>query len=51
LMVCMMYSGPKLWNELPFSIRQASSHNAFKTKIKSLILNDDVLIDIFRHTL
>jgi hypothetical protein len=22
------YSGPKLWNELPFSIRQASSHNA-----------------------
>ena len=41
-MVCMMYSGPKLWNELPFSIRQASSHNAFKTKIKSLILNDDV---------
>ena len=36
------YSGPKLWNELPFSIRQASSHNAFKTKIKSLILNDNV---------
>ena len=36
------YSGPKLWNELPFSIRQASSHNAFKTKVKSLILNDDV---------
>jgi hypothetical protein len=33
------YSGPKLWNELPFSIRQASSHNAFKTKVKSLILN------------
>ena len=32
------YSGPKLWNELPFSIRQASSHNAFKTKVKSLIL-------------
>ena len=28
------YSGPKLWNELPFSIRQASSHNAFKTKLK-----------------
>jgi hypothetical protein len=27
------YSGPKLWNELPFSIRQASSHNAFKTKV------------------
>jgi hypothetical protein len=36
------YSGPKLWNELPFSIRQASSHNAFKTKVKSLILNEDV---------
>ena len=36
------YSGPKLWNELPFSIWQASSHNAFKTKVKSLILNDDV---------
>ena len=36
------YSGPKLWNELPFSIQQASSHNAFKTKVKSLILNDDV---------
>ena len=33
------YSGPKLWNELPFSIRQASSHNA---KVKSLILNNDV---------
>ena len=32
------YSGPKLWNELPFSIRQASSHNEFKTKVKSLIL-------------
>ena len=31
------YSGPKLWNELSFSIRQASSHNAFKTKVKSLI--------------
>jgi hypothetical protein len=29
------YSRPKLWNELPFSIRQASSHNAFKTKVKS----------------
>jgi hypothetical protein len=40
-MVCMMYSGPKLWNELPFSIRQASSHNAFKTKIKSLINNNN----------
>jgi hypothetical protein len=36
------YSGSKLWNELPFSIQQASSHNAFKTKVKSLILNDDV---------
>ena len=36
------YSGPRLWNELPFSIRQASSHNAFKIKVKSLILNDDV---------
>ena len=36
------YSGPKLWNELPFSIRQVSSHNAFKTKVKSLILNDDI---------
>ena len=36
------YSGPKLWNGFPFSIRQASSHNAFKTKVKSLILNDDV---------
>ena len=35
------YSGPKLWNELPFSIRQASSHNAFKAKAKNLILNDD----------
>jgi hypothetical protein len=32
------HSGPKLWNELPFSIRQASSHNT----VKSLILNDDV---------
>jgi hypothetical protein len=31
-----------IWNELPFSIRQASSHNAFKTKVKSHILNDDV---------
>jgi hypothetical protein len=29
------YSGPKLWNELPFSIQQASSHNAFNTKVKS----------------
>ena len=28
------YSGIKLWNEFPFSIRQASSHNAFKTKVK-----------------
>ena len=36
------YSGPKLWIELPFSIRQASSHNTFKTKVKSLILNDDI---------
>jgi hypothetical protein len=36
------YSGPKLWNELPFSIWQASSHNTFKIKVKSLILNDDV---------
>jgi hypothetical protein len=36
------YSGPKLWNELPFAIRQASSHNAFKTKVRSLNLNDDV---------
>ena len=36
------YSGPNLWNELPFSIWQASSHNAFKTKVKSLISNDDV---------
>ena len=35
------YSGPKLWNELSFSIRQASSHNAFKAKVKTLILNDD----------
>jgi len=26
-----------------FSIQQASSHNAFKTKVKSLILNDDIL--------
>ena len=31
-----------LWNELPFSIWQVSSYNAFKTKVKSLILNDDV---------
>ena len=30
-----------LWNELSFSIRQASSHNAFKARVKSLILNDD----------
>jgi hypothetical protein len=22
------YSEPKVWNELPFSLRQASSHNA-----------------------
>jgi hypothetical protein len=36
------YSGPNLWNELPFSIWQASSHNTFKTKVKSLISNDDV---------
>ena len=36
------YSEPKVWNELPFSLRQASSHNAFKTKVKSLILNDGV---------
>ena len=36
------YSGPKLWNELPFSIWQVSFYNAFKTKLKSLILNDDV---------
>ena len=36
------YSEPKIWNELPFSLRQASSHNAFKTKVKSLILNDGV---------
>jgi hypothetical protein len=33
------YSGPKLWNELPFSIRQDSSHNS---KVKNLILNNDV---------
>jgi hypothetical protein len=36
------YSGPMLWNELPFCILQASSHNAFKAKVKSLILNDHV---------
>jgi hypothetical protein len=36
------YSEPKLWNELPFSIWQVSFYNAFKTKVKSLILNDDV---------
>ena len=36
------YSGPKLWNELLFSIRHVSSHNAIKTKVKSIILNDDV---------
>ena len=36
------YSEPKVWNELPFSLRQASSHNAFKTQVKSLILNDGV---------
>jgi hypothetical protein len=35
------YSGPKQWNELLFSIWQASFHNAFKAKVKSLILNDD----------
>jgi hypothetical protein len=29
------YSGPKLWNELLFLIRQASSYNAFKTNVKS----------------
>ena len=38
----LTYSGPKLWNEIPFSIRQASPHNALKIKVKSLILNDDV---------
>ena len=27
----------KLWTELPFSIRQASSHNAFKTKVKCFL--------------
>jgi hypothetical protein len=43
------YSGPKLWNELLFSIRQASSHNAFKIKVKSLILNDDVLCTLNYH--
>ena len=36
------FSESKVWNELPFSLRQASSHNAFKTKVKSLILNDGV---------
>ena len=36
------YSESKVWNELPFTLRQASSHNAFKTKVKSLILNDGV---------
>jgi hypothetical protein len=36
------YSEPKVWKELPFSLRQATSHNAFKTKVKSLILNDGV---------
>jgi hypothetical protein len=37
------YSGPMLWIELPFSIRQASSHNAFKTKVKSFILKEEIL--------
>jgi hypothetical protein len=36
------YSGPNLWNVLPFSIWQASSHNVFIATAKSLILNDDV---------
>ena len=34
------YSEPKVWNELPFSLRQASSLNALKTKVKIIILND-----------
>ena len=49
------YSGSKLWNEL--SVRQTSSHNSFKTKIKGLILNDDVpyititcLLNLFVYT-
>ena len=35
------YSGLKLWNELSFSIRYTFSQNAFKAKVKSLILDDD----------
>jgi hypothetical protein len=27
------YSGPKLWNELPFAIRKASSHNTHPSQL------------------
>ena len=33
------YCGPKIWNELPFSIRSLSSIGAFKTALKTFYFN------------
>ena len=35
------YSGIKIWNDIPVEIRELSSLNIFKKKLKGYLLNND----------
>ena len=36
----LTYQGPKLWNELPQSVRESVALNSFKRKLKYFLLNN-----------
>ena len=36
------FCGPKLWNDLPSSIKQATSADIFKKELKTFLFNKDV---------
>ena len=37
---CLSYLGPKIWNNLPSSLKSATNINSFKHKIKDKFFND-----------
>ena len=38
----LRYTGSKLWNEIPYEIRNANSLNSFKMKFNAYLLEQDI---------
>ena len=38
----LRYAGSKLWNEIPYEIRNANSLNSFKIKFNAYLLEQDI---------